>query len=115
MENTYIMKEQVFFSLYKLINSGVLNQAAVLSWLLIYKFSTVFIKICCISDGEKPENKQKRMEQKYSSLQIVSNIERLGTAKVGLLQLNIISQSLFSKYSHFFVFWENLAKERLVK
>lgn len=34
------------------------------------------------SEGEKPETKQKRLEAKYAPLQIVSNIERLGTAKV---------------------------------
>lgn len=35
-------------------------------------------------EGEKPENKQKRLEQKYASLQIVPNVERLGSAKVCL-------------------------------
>ena len=40
------------------------------------------IIIIIISEGEKPENKQKRLEQKYASLQIVPNIERLGSAKV---------------------------------
>lgn len=41
----------------------------------------------CLTDGEKPESKQKRMEQKFSSLQIVPNVERLGTAKVRIYQL----------------------------
>lgn len=41
----------------------------------------------CLADGEKPESKQKRMEQKFSSLQIVPNVERLGTAKVCIYQL----------------------------
>lgn len=35
-----------------------------------------------LTDGEKPETKQKRLEAKYSALQIVPNIEKLGTAKV---------------------------------
>lgn len=33
------------------------------------------------TEGEKPENKQKRLEAKYSSLQIVPNVEKFGTAK----------------------------------
>lgn len=34
------------------------------------------------TEGEKPETKQKRLEAKYAALQIVTNIEKLGTAKV---------------------------------
>lgn len=34
------------------------------------------------AEGEKPETKQKRLEAKYAALQIVPNIEKLGTAKV---------------------------------
>ena len=37
------------------------------------------------TEGEKPETKQKRLESKYAPLQIVANIERLGTAKVRFL------------------------------
>ena len=33
------------------------------------------------SEGEKPEQKQKRLEQKYAALQIVSNVDKLGNAK----------------------------------
>lgn len=33
------------------------------------------------AEGEKPETKQKRLEAKYASLQIVSNVEKFGTAK----------------------------------
>lgn len=40
------------------------------------------IPVCIALDGEKPETKQKRLEVKYGALQIVPNIERLGTAKV---------------------------------
>ena len=32
-------------------------------------------------EGEKPEQKQKRLEAKYSALQIVHNIDKLGNAK----------------------------------
>ena len=40
-----------------------------------------------ISEGEKPETKQKRLETKYSALQIVQNVEKYGTAKVFILFL----------------------------
>ena len=33
------------------------------------------------AEGEKAEAKQKRLEAKYAALQIVPNIEKLGTAK----------------------------------
>ena len=42
--------------------------------------ATDFVYIC--TDGEKPETKQKRLEAKYTALQIVPNIEKLGTPKV---------------------------------
>ena len=42
--------------------------------------ATGFVYIC--TDGEKPETKQKRLEAKYAALQIVPNIEKLGTPKV---------------------------------
>lgn len=35
-----------------------------------------------ILEGEKPETKQKRLEAKYAALQIVPNVDKLGTAKV---------------------------------
>ncbi len=34
-----------------------------------------------VKEGEKAEAKQKKLENKYAALQIVSNIEKLGTAK----------------------------------
>lgn len=40
------------------------------------------ITIICILEGEKPETKQKRLEAKYAALQIVPNVDNLGTAKV---------------------------------
>ncbi|XP_050734850.1 cytoplasmic FMR1-interacting protein-like isoform X1 [Eriocheir sinensis] len=36
-------------------------------------------------ENEKPETKQKRLEAKYAPLQIVANIERLGTAKQAMI------------------------------
>lgn len=33
------------------------------------------------TEGEKPEAKQKRLEAKYTALQIVPNVEKFGTAK----------------------------------
>lgn len=40
------------------------------------------IIITSILEGEKPETKQKRLEAKYAALQIVPNVDNLGTAKV---------------------------------
>lgn len=37
-----------------------------------------------ILEGEKPETKQKRLEAKYAALQIVPNVDNLGTAKVSI-------------------------------
>lgn len=35
-------------------------------------------------ENEKPEAKQKRLEAQFANLQIVSNVDKLGTAKVNL-------------------------------
>ncbi|MPC20851.1 Cytoplasmic FMR1-interacting protein [Portunus trituberculatus] len=43
-------------------------------------FQNILPKPFC-KEGEKPETKQKRLESRYAPLQIVANIERLGTAK----------------------------------
>lgn len=43
------------------------------------------------TEGEKPETKQKRLEAKYAALQIVPNIEKLGTAKVSIIFFNLNS------------------------
>lgn len=40
-----------------------------------------------LSEGEKPETKQKRLEAKYAALQIVPNVDKLGTAKVRNIQI----------------------------
>lgn len=42
-------------------------------------------------ENEKPETKQKRLEAQFANLQIVSNVEKLGTAKVN----SIIHYPLF--------------------
>lgn len=39
-----------------------------------------YVTFQCL-EGEKPEAKQKRLEAKYTSLQIVPNVEKFGTAK----------------------------------
>ena len=46
------------------------------------------------AEGEKPESKQKRLEQKYAALQIVPNVDKFGTAKVN--DLISLSHQLFS-------------------
>lgn len=43
---------------------------------------TAHINIYFFTEGEKPETKQKRLEAKYAALQIVPNVDKLGTAKV---------------------------------
>ena len=44
-------------------------------------FQNILPRLYC-KDGEKPETKMKRLESKYAPLQVVPNIERLGTPKV---------------------------------
>lgn len=44
----------------------------------------------CCAEGEKHETKMKRLEEKYASLQIVSNIEKLGSVKVIYDMLDIL-------------------------
>lgn len=41
--------------------------------------------MCGHTEGEKPETKQKRLEAKYSALQIVPNVEKYGTAKQAMI------------------------------
>lgn len=48
-------------------------------------FLCSLLKFSLFLEGEKPETKQKRLEAKYAALQIVPNIEKLGTAKVCLI------------------------------
>lgn len=42
----------------------------------------MIINFSCIAENEKPEAKQKRLEAQFANLQIVSNVEKIGTAKV---------------------------------
>lgn len=50
-------------------------------FIFLYFFALYHLHVT-LTEGEKPETKQKRLEAKYAPLQIVANIERLGTAKV---------------------------------
>ena len=50
-------------------------------------------------EGEKAENKQKRLEAKYSALQLVPNIEKLGTAKQA--QVATVSLYIFLSFTFF--------------
>ena len=45
-------------------------------------FFLFLFKIVLCLENEKPEAKQKRLEAQFANLQIVSNVEKLGTAKV---------------------------------
>ena len=44
-------------------------------------------------EGEKPETKQKRLEQKYAQLQVIAAVEKLGNAKVRYL-VNVAIQKM---------------------
>ncbi|KAG8285665.1 Cytoplasmic FMR1-interacting protein 1 [Homalodisca vitripennis] len=70
--------------LFCLLMEQALSQEEVCDLLHAAPFQNILPRPYC-KDGEKPENKQKRMEQKYGSLQIVPNIERLGTAKQSMI------------------------------
>lgn len=39
-------------------------------------------------ENEKPEAKQKRLEAQFANLQIVSNVEKIGTAKVTIWRID---------------------------
>lgn len=56
------------------------------------------------SEGEKPETKQKRLETKYSALQIVPNVDKLGTAKVRNETQLIFFQNKPRSFSFFSLF-----------
>lgn len=42
----------------------------------------MIIQLSFVAENEKPEAKQKRLEAQFANLQIVSNVEKIGTAKV---------------------------------
>lgn len=56
----------------------------------------LIIDIFNFSEGEKPETKQKRLEAKYAALQIVPNVDKLGTAKVKIRNLCSKNRLYFS-------------------
>jgi cytoplasmic FMR1 interacting protein len=70
--------------LFCLLMEQALSQEEVCDLLQAAPFQNILPRPFC-KDGEKPENKQKRLEVKYSALQIVPNIEKLGTAKQSLI------------------------------
>lgn len=45
-----------------------------------------------LTEGEKPETKQKRLEAKYAALQIVPNVDKLGTAKVSVHEIDTFAR-----------------------
>lgn len=67
--------------LFCLLMEQALSQEEVRDLLQAAPFQNILPRPFC-KEGEKVENKQKRLEAKYSALQIVPNIEKLGTAKV---------------------------------
>lgn len=70
--------------LFCLLMEQALSQEEVCDLLHAAPFQNILPRPFC-KDGEKPETKQKRLEVKYGALQIVPNIERLGTAKQAMI------------------------------
>eukprot|EP00092_Neocalanus_flemingeri_P012902 GFUD01013901.1.p1 GENE.GFUD01013901.1~~GFUD01013901.1.p1 ORF type:complete len:1249 (-),score=390.55 GFUD01013901.1:585-4331(-) len=66
--------------LFCLLIEQALSQEEVCDLLHAAPFQNILPRPFC-KEGEKPETKQKRLEAKYAALQIVPNIEKLGTAK----------------------------------
>lgn len=66
--------------LFCLLMEQALSQEEVCDLLHAAPFQNILPRPFC-KEGERPENKQKKMEAKYASLQIVPNIDLLGTAK----------------------------------
>lgn len=67
--------------LFCLLMEQALSQEEVCDLLQAAPFQNILPRPYC-KEGEKLEQKQKRLEAKYAALQIVPNIEKLGTAKV---------------------------------
>lgn len=67
--------------LFCLLMEQALSQEEVCDLLQAAPFQNILPRPFC-KEGEKLETKQKRLEIKYAPLQIVPNIEKLGTAKV---------------------------------
>ncbi|KAJ4432395.1 hypothetical protein ANN_21014 [Periplaneta americana] len=70
--------------LFCLLMEQALSQEEVCDLLHAAPFQNILPRPYC-KDGEKPETKQKRLESKYSALQIVPNIEKLGTPKQAMI------------------------------
>ncbi|XP_022901321.1 cytoplasmic FMR1-interacting protein [Onthophagus taurus] len=70
--------------LFCLLMEQALSQEEVCDLLQAAPFQNILPRPFC-KEGEKPETKQKRLEQKYAALQIVTNIEKLGTAKQAMI------------------------------
>ncbi|KDR09197.1 cytoplasmic FMR1-interacting protein isoform X1 [Zootermopsis nevadensis] len=70
--------------LFCLLMEQALSQEEVCDLLHAAPFQNILPRPYC-KDGEKPETKQKRLEAKYAALQIVPNIEKLGTPKQAMI------------------------------
>ncbi|KAK7874487.1 hypothetical protein R5R35_001571 [Gryllus longicercus] len=70
--------------LFCLLMEQALSQEEVCDLLHAAPFQNILPRPYC-KDGEKPETKQKRLEAKYSALQIVPSIDKLGTPKQALI------------------------------
>ncbi|XP_067136856.1 cytoplasmic FMR1-interacting protein isoform X5 [Centruroides vittatus] len=66
--------------LFCLLIEQSLSQEEVCDLLHAAPFQNILPRPYC-KDGEKPETKLKRLEAKYAPLQVVQNVERLGTSK----------------------------------
>lgn len=67
-----------------LLIEQALSQEEVCDLLHAAPFQNILPRPFC-KEGEKPETKQKRLEAKFSALQIVPNVEKLGTAKQAMI------------------------------
>nr|CAI5867665.1 unnamed protein product [Callosobruchus analis] len=70
--------------LFCLLMEQALSQEEVCDLLQAAPFQNILPRPYC-KEGEKLEAKQKRLEAKYAALQIVPNIEKLGTAKQAMI------------------------------
>lgn len=70
--------------LFCLLMEQALSQEEVCDLLHAAPFQNILPRPYC-KEGEKPETKQKRLEAKYAALQIVPNVDKLGTAKQAMI------------------------------
>ncbi|KAF2356380.1 Protein of unknown function DUF1394 [Trinorchestia longiramus] len=70
--------------LFCLLIEQSLTQEEVCDLLQAAPFQNILPRPYC-KEGEKPETKQKRLEAKYAPLQVVTNIERLGSTKQAMI------------------------------